>query len=138
MIPAGPEAVVALEAAGVAVAYVFGSRARGTARPDSDLDLAVLLTGPAMPDLLEQELLAVRLADVLDVPSVDLLLLDQAPLELRARVVREGRLLHSADEPRRVRFEVDTQSRWFDVAPAHADQTRSYLRHLASAGLHGR
>ena len=29
--------------ADVAVAYLFGSRARGTARPNSDVDVAVLL-----------------------------------------------------------------------------------------------
>jgi predicted nucleotidyltransferase len=39
----------------VAQAIMFGSRARGTHRPDSDLDLAVVLKGPRQ-DFLETKL----------------------------------------------------------------------------------
>ena len=34
---------------GLLAIYAFGSRAQGTARPDSDLDLAVLVAGYAEP-----------------------------------------------------------------------------------------
>lgn len=136
MLPA--DTAAALCAAGVSVAYLFGSRARGEARQDSDADVAVLLRDPAATvSVLDEAALAATFADALGVETVDLTLVDQAPLELRARVVREGRLLLGRDEPRRVRFEVDTQSRWFDVSPAHAAQTAAFLRRVAAEGVRG-
>lgn len=132
------EAISVLRAAGVSVAYLFGSRSRGQSRPDSDADLAVLLRDPEaeLPFLAEAGL-AARLAGVLDVDAVDITVVDKAPLEVRARVVREGQVVLDDDAVRRVRFEVDSQSRWFDVAPAHAEQTATFLRRIATQGLHG-
>lgn len=128
----------ALRDAGVATAYLHGSRVCGTARPDSDADVAVLLRVGVEPlALLRREDLAARLAPEFDGADVDLTVLDEAPLELRARVVREGTVVFRDDEPRRVAFEVDTQSRWFDVEPMHALQTRRYLARVAAEGLDG-
>ncbi len=85
-------------------AYLFGSRATGRHRPDSDADIAIM---PGQPlDLLAEVGLADRLAQALQVPEVDLLDLRRAPLVVRGRVLQEGRLLYSADEPGRVAFEV--------------------------------
>lgn len=61
----------------VAVAYLFGSRAEGTARPASDHDVAVLFTGPA-PALDATVRLAAALSAVLDT-DVDVVDLDRAP-----------------------------------------------------------
>ena len=131
-------AVAALREAGVVVAYLFGSRAAGRHRPDSDADVAVVLTDPSvdLPLVVEAQL-AERLAQALGVARVDLTVAARAPLELRSRVVREGRVLFSDDEAARVRFEVDTQSRWFDVEPAYAEQTAAFLRRVAAEGLGG-
>lgn len=128
----------ALRAAGVATAYLHGSRVRGTARPDSDTDVAVLLRPGARPlPLLRREDLAARLSPDFGGADVDLTVLDEAPLELRARVIREGVVVFRDDEPRRVAFEVDTQSRWFDVEPWHTLQTQRYLERVAAEGLDG-
>ncbi len=125
-----------LAEAGVAAAYLFGSRASGRPRPDSDTDVAVVMsTGATVPGLLARESLALALAPLLGGGEVDLVVLDTAPLELRARVVRTGRLLAAPDPVTRVRFEVDTQSRWFDVEPAHTEQTAAFLRRVAERGL---
>lgn len=118
---------------GVAVSYLFGSRAEGTATATSDWDLAVLFhEAGGAPDR------TVRLAA--DVAArvggaVDVVDLASADLELRARVVQTGRLLHSDDEARRVGFEVDTRSRWFDFEPVLHDTTAAYLRRVAASGL---
>jgi len=77
-----------LRDAGVVAAYVFGSRATGTHRGTSDLDVAVLLDRGL--GLLERERLVARLADALGVPDVDLVVLDEAPLELRGQVAERG------------------------------------------------
>ena len=124
-----------LAAAGVQFAYLFGSRATGQHRPTSDADIAIK---PGQPlDLLAEVGLAGRLAQALQVPAVDLVDLRRAPLWLRGRVLEEGRLLYSADEPGRVAFEVRTRSEYFDFLPtqrAHRDQ---FLRRVAVRGLDG-
>jgi predicted nucleotidyltransferase len=124
-----------LAAGGVRFAYLFGSRAIGRHRPTSDADIAIM---PGRPlDLLAEAGLADRLAQALQVPAVDLVDLRRAPLGLRGRVLEEGRLLYSTDEPGRVAFEVRTRSEYFDFLPtqrAHRDQ---FLRRVAVRGLDG-
>lgn len=67
--------------------YAFGSRLNGTAGPDSDLDLAVLVPGYAEPlDLFE---LAGDLADVAGCP-VDLLDLRAASTVMQYQVITRG------------------------------------------------
>ncbi|MGA2929027.1 MAG: nucleotidyltransferase domain-containing protein [Solirubrobacteraceae bacterium] len=119
--------------AGVQFAYLFGSRATATARPTSDADVAIMPSGELT--LLGRERLAAAIADKMHVPDVDLVLLDRAPLELRGRVVQEGRLLYSADEPARVAFEVRTRAEYFDFLPTLRALQRSYIAHIASHGL---
>lgn len=70
-----------------------------------------------------------------EVPKVDLVLLDRADLELRGRVVQDGRLIYSIDEPGRVEFEVRTQSEYLDFLPTLRELERSYLHHVARHGL---
>ena len=124
-----------LAAAGVQFAYLFGSRATGQHRSTSDADIAIM---PGQPlDLLAEVGLADQLAQALQVPAVDLVDLRRAPLWLRGRVLEEGRLLYSADEPGRVAFEVRARSEYFDFLPtqrAHRDQ---FLRRVAVRGLDG-
>lgn len=123
------EAVAILAGAGVDVAYLFGSRVDGSARADSDADVAVLTSRRL--GLLDREVLADRLARVLDVPRVDLVVLEEASLELRGHVVQKARLLYSRDEPRRVAFETRTRSEWFDYRPVLEAHSRRWLRQLA-------
>ncbi len=123
------------ERAGVIVAYLYGSRAKGTNRATSDADVAVLLDGPM--ELLDQEALADALANALDVPDVDIIVLDRASLELRGRVVQEGRLMYSRDDARRVAFEVRTRSEYLDFLPVLEAHTRRYLHQVAREGLGG-
>ncbi|MFL6194582.1 MAG: type VII toxin-antitoxin system MntA family adenylyltransferase antitoxin [Thermoanaerobaculia bacterium] len=79
---------------GIAVLVLFGSRARGTHRPDSDLDVAVL---PDSPDSRARRYLqadvAVALAELAPEGRVDVILLDEAPEVLRQRVMETGRVL---------------------------------------------
>lgn len=116
----------------VAVAYVFGSRAEGSATERSDYDIAVLFGHPVT--LREVGALQADLVDALGT-DVDVVELDRAPLELQARVIQRGRLIHSTDEPRRVEFEVRTRSLWFDFEPTLRWMTQAYLDHVARRGL---
>ncbi|MCQ4345932.1 nucleotidyltransferase domain-containing protein [Pseudomonas stutzeri] len=67
--------------------YAFGSRIQGTARPDSDLDLAVLVAGYADP--LELWNLSGDLADLAGCP-VDLLDLRAASTVMQYQIVTTG------------------------------------------------
>lgn len=84
---------------GISSLLVFGSRARGTARPDSDLDVAVL---PSLGDDPQarrrlQTRLAVALADLAPEGRVDVVFLDEASDLLRQRVLETGCLLIDRD-----------------------------------------
>lgn len=102
---------------GAVCAYLFGSRARGTARPESDVDLAVLLkTAPprtfeGLPLPLET-----KLERMLGLP-VQVVVLNWAPADLVHRVLSDGRLLFDADPSRRIRFEVRSRNEYFDLLP---------------------
>ena len=107
--------------------YVFGSVARSEARPDSDVDIAVLFGRPPAPTLLAQPY---ALADDLQgllARRVDLVILDTAPPDLSHRVLRDGELVLDRDPSARVRFEVAARNAYFDLKP-FLDR---YRRHAA-------
>jgi predicted nucleotidyltransferase len=78
----------------IAYALLFGSRARGTPRPDSDLDLAVGLARRMEP--LELGELVGKLESATG-RTVDLVLLDEAPPALAYRVFRDGEVVCDRD-----------------------------------------
>jgi predicted nucleotidyltransferase len=70
------------------LALLFGSSARGTDRPDSDVDVAILPVDPELP-LREDLALQARFA-IIAKREVDLVRLDRCTPALRFRVAREG------------------------------------------------
>lgn len=74
--------------------YVFGSRSQGTARPDSDLDLAVLVAGYADP--LALWALSGDLADLAGCP-VDLLDLRAASTVMQYQIITTGQRCWAKD-----------------------------------------
>jgi predicted nucleotidyltransferase len=83
---------------GISVLAVFGSRARGTQRPDSDLDVAVLPDSedPTVRRRLQASI-AVALADLAPEGRVDVVFLDEATDVLRQRIMETGRALICRD-----------------------------------------
>lgn len=71
----------------VRVAVLFGSEARGTAEPGSDVDIAVDVSGTDLLDL------AATLSLALD-REVDVVDLDDATIPLLERLIREGVVVH--------------------------------------------
>ena len=74
--------------------YLFGSHAQGTAWPESDVDVAVLLSGQLDPVLLWQ--LSGDLADIVGV-AVDLIDLRAATTVMQYQIVTRGRRLWAKD-----------------------------------------
>lgn len=114
------EVAAALRAAGARFAFVHGSRASGTARPTSDLDVAAWW-GRSAPNSWE----------VLLPAGVDLIVLDRAPLWLAGRIALHGRLLFDDDPSARVAWQADTRTVYLDELPAIEQTYKEYLQAVA-------
>ena len=88
---------------GVRRVYLFGSRAVGEEWPDSDLDLAVVLDGPA--DSVSLWMAGEDIASRLDV-DVDLIDLLKADTVLKHQIVTNGKLLFTNDPVEAERYEI--------------------------------
>jgi predicted nucleotidyltransferase len=99
------EAIEVLRRHGAVFAYLHGSRATDMARPTSDVDIAAYFRrGP-------------QAFEILLPAGVDLLVLDDAPLELGGRVALHGKLLFETDPSVRVLWEATTRKIYFDELP---------------------
>jgi predicted nucleotidyltransferase len=97
--------------------YLFGSHARGTARDDSDVDLAFWRRHPSAPTLDEQPYLyADELSQGLGRP-VDLVELNHAPSDLVHEVLRDGRVVLDRDRDLRIQLEVRARQHYLDMRP---------------------
>jgi predicted nucleotidyltransferase len=120
----------------VLAAWLFGSRAGGPGTRISDLDVAFLLDAAAGTDLFERRLaLRADLAQRLREDTLDVVVLNEAPVGLRFPILRRGRLLFCRDELARVRFEADARSRWFDMEPFRRALARGLERRLAEGSF---
>ena len=80
-------------------AYLFGSRALGRARPDSDIDVAVYVDETRADDGAwgYRAELTTDLMDALGTNGVDVVVLNEAPILLYHRVLRDGVRILSRD-----------------------------------------
>src|SRR3990172_665578 len=79
----------------VVLAYLFGSHARQEANRLSDVDFAVLLAGRPSDDVCFAARMDIMglVMRILRTNDVDVAILNQAPLALRYRAARDGRIL---------------------------------------------
>lgn len=100
---------------GVSLVVLFGSRATGTARPDSDLDLGVLVDEyPVAP---ERELTLIRdLVHALRRADLDVIILNHADPLLGYHAARDGRPLYEREPGAFDRFRFRAWKRFIDTA----------------------
>lgn len=103
---------VAREQPGIVLLVLFGSRARGEARHDSDWDFAYESAGDV-----DRLALMASLAEVLKCDDVDVVDLRRASGLLRFRVAREGLLVFEAAPGIFDRFRFAAARFWFDAEP---------------------
>ncbi len=97
--------------------YLFGSEGRGTAGPDSDVDLAVLYAKRPAGTLDSLNLALEADLERLLGRSVEVVVLNSAPADLVHRVLRDGRLLFEGNSSARIAFEVRARNEYFDLLP---------------------
>jgi uncharacterized protein len=121
----------------VALAYLFGSHARGQSTPLSDIDVAVLLTPDVPTDHYFDERLRIMgdLMDLLNFNEVDVAILNQAPLALAYRVLRDGVLLHSVNQDVRVQYTARIVSLYLDFKPVIERHERAILQRARQGKL---
>jgi uncharacterized protein len=103
----------------IVAAYVYGSVIRGTPLPQSDIDIAVLLSEQLTGYTRLQLELAIQadLEDVCTLASIDVRALNDAPLLVQGRIIQEGVLIYEKDRAARVAYEVMTRKKYFDYLP---------------------
>jgi predicted nucleotidyltransferase len=121
----------------VLLAYLFGSHARGQGGPLSDIDIGVLHE-QGLDKKASFELRLALTGDLMGVfheNNVDVVILNEAPLALAYRVLRDGVLLYARDEQTRILYQADTVSRYLDFKPLIDYQNRAILERARKGEL---
>ncbi len=99
----------------VVFAYLFGGLVKGQVRPLSDVDIAVFLS--TTENLVEVKLeLIGMISDHLGTDEFDLVILNDAPISLVGRILRQRRVLVDKNPPIRHQFESLMNRKFFDFS----------------------
>lgn len=109
----------------VLVAYLFGSQAQGTPGPMSDYDLGLLVRSPT-PQLRYR--LICELACILNTDRIDLVFINQVPIELAYVIIAQGQRIYERDPGVRVEAEARILSQYADYVPVLRAQRSEILK----------
>ena len=122
----------------VELAYLFGSRAHGRERAESDIDVAIQVSpaaaGQARATL---ALLFDQLGRIVPSDRLDLVLLNHAPSLLRHRILSTGTLLVERTPAARVRFATRTIRDYQDMQSRREFFYRERVKRLREGGTDG-
>lgn len=113
---------------GVRLAILFGSRARGSARPSSDFDVAVDAPGVDLLDL------AAQLGMELDC-EVDVISLDDAGVPLLEALIRDGIVVHEGGRGAGARWRSHALTSLETDRPWYLRMQEAWLKSVAERGL---
>lgn len=117
---------------GVIFGYLFGSCCNQLQKTPRDLDLAVFLKEPESSSLAEMNS---ELSKLLNIERVDILVLNKAGLFMQFKILQRGKLIYSADELQRIRYETKVISHYFDRQYYYRRHTAKNLDRIAKRGL---
>lgn len=111
---------------GVTAVYLFGSRAEGTAHDLSDYDFALVMED--YQQLPRERLFSDLYQKIYDILSplcprtypndiIDIIFLEQVPLELQSHIIRKGKVIMDTDPIARLNLEAMIMLRFADFAP---------------------
>jgi len=101
----------------VTLAYLFGSHAKNTQTPQSDIDIAVLLS-ETPKKLLEYHLYLTNKLSKITGNEIDLIILNTAPPLLKHQIIKHGKILYSQNKETRIKFEAKAQTEYLDFSRA--------------------
>lgn len=122
----------------IAVAVLFGSHATGRARPDSDLDVAILPSERCESRRKLQARISSALADLAPLGRVDVVFIDEAPTLLRQRIMEAGRELVMRDSGAWRDWRVRTMREHGDREPVRRRLRQAQRRRLSGGKTSGR
>lgn len=121
----------------VVAAYVFGSYAENVARPDSDIDIAVILE-PVPKDTLEYRLAVMEDMKRLTGLDADVIVLNEAPRLLQFQVIQKGKVAFERDADKRAVFVMSVASRYYDYKRYFDYHARHLAGRIKEGGLGAR
>jgi len=121
----------------VQVAYLFGSAAKGTLGPLSDVDVAVLLISPPENWHENKMNLIEGLVWIFGVPKVDVVILNSADPVLSHRVLIDGEPIFIRDDISRFRQEKKILNDYLDTSFLRKVQRNSIKEHIEEGGYFG-
>lgn len=122
----------------IAFAYLFGSVAKGRSGPLSDVDVAVYFNcaGDA-PSRFDRRLqLMSKLSNVLQRNDVDVVSLQDAPIDLAFEILAYGKLIFSKANAIKTTFIFETLRKYHDAAPRRKFEW-DVLRERIKTGTYG-
>jgi uncharacterized protein len=111
----------------IVLVYLFGSQAEGVTGPASDLDLGILLDRPAETPA-ERAHLRHELCRLCRTDKIDVVWLQEAPIELAFAIISRGILLYEREAASRVEFEARVMGLYGDYLPVLRVQRADLLR----------
>ncbi len=118
----------------VAAAFIFGSQARGTSSPGSDLDIAILPKPGAPQDHLRALQYTNDLMNLLHRQDVDVVMLDRAPPLLLHRVARDGEVIFATSNTVVAEFVIHAVQQFEDTRPLRELQAKQASRIFHATG----
>lgn len=117
----------------ISAAWLFGSVAKGTNGPNSDIDIAVLMTaGIASEQRFDLRLELMDRAEEICQEKVDVIDMESAPLYLQHQIRKTDYLVVEKDKSRRVQFDVKSRREYFDFKPVMDYRTKRLLENYAA------
>lgn len=107
----------------VLAVILFGSRARGDAGAESDVDVCLVL----VPDRADEPRRTEKRLDYLGRFDLDVSVFQALPLAVRSRVLKEGKVLFARDQEALYDVAIRTARAWERFRPIH----RMYLDQVA-------
>ncbi|WP_190239924.1 type VII toxin-antitoxin system MntA family adenylyltransferase antitoxin [Pelotomaculum schinkii] len=118
----------------VMAAYVFGSYAEDVARPDSDIDIAVIME-PVSRDTMEYRLAVMEDIKRLTGLDADIIVLNEAPIMLQFQVIQKGKVVFERDADKRAVFVMSVAGRYYDYKRYFDYHARHLAERIKEVGL---
>jgi len=118
----------------VIAVYLFGSYAEGMARPDSDVDIAVIIE-PLPADTLEYRMKIMEDTRKLIKIETEIVILNESPRLLQFQVIQKGRVLYEKSADQRALFEMGTAGRYYDYKRYFDFHARHLAKRIKEGGL---